>query len=86
MSDVTTWPDGLGRWHANLHDTGDAALNAQLARCAILTDLSLQYHDVAADRVTVRRVHATRRVPGMPREVEYVEDWIEHTNQTAATT
>jgi hypothetical protein len=84
MSDVTTWADGYGRWHARMRDTGDPDLNEQIAQCAILADLRLRFSGVEPDLVTVRRVRPTRRVPGMPSGIEYVEDCGERAVHAAA--
>ena len=72
--DVTTWTDGYGRWHAGMRDTGDPGVNEQLAQSAILADLRHTFHNVGPDPLTVRRVRPTRRVPGMRRGIEYIED------------
>lgn len=55
MSDITTWADGFGIWHATVPLTGDSA---KVARRAILDELR-QRGSVSASRVKVEREHVT---------------------------
>lgn len=56
MSDIHTWADGYGLWHASVPMTPDAA---KVAKRAIVAELRQRDAHVSAARVKIRLEHHT---------------------------